>query len=108
MWSNCCLLFTELDGDNKLKFYYIDLYKAVIRSIQDPSLSGKLYHTFEMETDNDGNRVFEKANSGLVFESFYYMDVEAAPYIVIVASDGSHQGHMIQHPMYCKSNHCIL
>ncbi len=50
--------------------------------------------------------------------SFYLLDVEAAPAILIVASDASHQGHMIQHPLYCKSaplqagnftalNHCF-
>jgi hypothetical protein len=43
----------------------------MIRSAEDSTLQGKLYHTFEMEVDQEGNRVFEKANSGLVFESFY-------------------------------------
>jgi hypothetical protein len=47
--------------------------------------------------------MFEKANSGLVFESFQYLDVGAAPVIAIVASDASHQGNLTQHPMYCKS-----
>jgi len=56
-----------------------------------------------MEQNQEGFRVFEKANSGLVFESFYLLDVEAAPGIVIVASDASHQGNLIQHPLYCKS-----
>ena len=93
----------ELDGTNKLKFYFIDLFDAAIRSIEDPTLDGKLYHTFEMGLDQEGFRVFDKANSGLVFESFYYLDVEAAPAILIVASDASFQGHMVQHPLYCES-----
>ena len=38
-----------------------------------------------------------------MFESFFLIDVEAAPGIVIVASDASHQGHLIQHPLYRKS-----
>ena len=76
---------------------------TAIRSIEDPTLDGKLYHTFEMGQDQEGFRVFDKANSGLVFESFYYLDVEAAPAILIVASDASFQGHMVQHPLYCES-----
>ncbi len=90
------------DGSNKLKFYYIDLVKAIIRSAEDPTLAGKLYHTFEMQVDQEGNRVFEKANSGLVFESFYLLDDESAPLIAIVASDASHQGNTAQHPLYRK------
>ena len=39
-----------------------------------------------IQLDQDGLRVFEKANSGPVFESCQYLDVGAAPAIVIVAS----------------------
>ena len=53
-------------------------------------------------------RIFDKANSGLVFETFYLLDTEAAPLITIVASDASHQGNMIQHPLYCKSPELAL
>jgi hypothetical protein len=74
----------------------------MIRSAEDPTLQGKLYHTFEIQVDQEGNRVFEKANSGLVFESFYLLDDKSAPLIGIVASDASHQRNMIQHPLYCK------
>ena len=109
MCSNTrCFFNSELDGDNTLKFYFIDLLEAVIRSIQDPTLEGKLYHTFEVSFDQEGMRVFDKANSGLVFETFYLLDTEAAPLITIVASDASHQGNMIQHPLYCKSPELAL
>ncbi len=97
-----CSALPAKDGSNKLKFYYIDLLKAIIRSAEDPTLAGKLYHTFEMQLDQEGNRVFEKANSGLVFESFYLLDDKSAPLIGIVASDASHQGNMTQHPLYRK------
>ena len=97
-----CSALPAKDGSNKLKFYYIDLVKAIIRSAEDPTLAGKLYHTFEMQVDQEGNRVFEKANSGLVFESFYLLDDESAPLIAIVASDASHQGNTAQHPLYRK------
>ena len=45
-----------------------------------------------MQLDKDGLREFEKANSDLIFELFQYLNVGAAPIIVIVASDASHQG----------------
>jgi hypothetical protein len=80
----------------------------MIRSAEDPTLQGKLYHTFEMEVDQKGNRVFEKANSGLVFESFYLLDDQSAPLIGIVASDAFHQEHMIQHPLYSNFQAAIL
>jgi hypothetical protein len=42
-----------------------------------------------MQQNQEGFGVFEKADSGLVFGSFYLLDVEAdsEPGIVIVASD---------------------
>ncbi len=87
--------FASKDGSNKLKFYYIDLLQAMIHSAEYPTLQGKLYHTFEMEVDQEGNRGFEEANSGLVFESLYLLDDKSAPLIGIVANDASHQGNMI-------------
>jgi hypothetical protein len=39
-------MFSEKDEHNTLKFYFIDLLDSVIRSAQDPTLEGKLYHTF--------------------------------------------------------------
>ncbi len=87
-------MFSEKDEHNTLKFYFIDLLDSVIRSAQDPTLEGKLYHTFEASHDQEGNRMFDKANSGLVFES--------APLITVVASDASFQQNTTQHPLYCK------
>ena len=46
--------------------------------------------------------MFQKANSGLVFESFQILDPTVSPILVIVASDPSHVGHVSRHPMYCK------
>jgi hypothetical protein len=98
----------ELDGTNNLKFYFIDLIDAVVRGIGDPTLADKLYHTFEESTNEDGQRMFDKANSGLVFETFYLLDKSSAPALVIVASDASHQGNLKQHPLYCKLSRCII
>ena len=91
---------------NKLAFDFIDLFDSLIRSVQDPTLKRKLYHEFDMTQDQDGNRVFQKLNSGLVFESFYYIDGTAAPLIAIITSDSSLQGNMSQHPVYGKR--CIM
>jgi len=45
--------------------------------------------------------MFQKANSGLVFESFQLLDPTVSPILVIVASDASHQGKVSRHPLYC-------
>ena len=45
-----------------------------------------------MVPNSEGFIMFENVSSGLVFESFYYLDVEAAPAILVVASDAFHQG----------------
>ena len=64
---------------------------SICRVIQDPSYADKLYHTFEMQTDGSGNRMFQKANSGLVFECFQLLDPTVSPVLVIIASDASHK-----------------
>ena len=93
-------MFSEKDGYNMLKFYFIDFIDAVIQSAQDPTLEGKLYHTFEASHYQEGNRMFDKVNSGLVFETFYLLDTESAALITAVASDASFQGNTTQHPLY--------
>ena len=96
---------SELDGTNSLKFYFVDLIGSVCRVIQDPSYAEKLYHAFEMQMDGNGARMFQKANSGLVFEGFQLLDPTVSPIMVIVASDPSHQGNVSRHPLYCKYLH---
>ena len=70
--------------------------------IEDTCYKEKLYHAFEKVIDPEGNRVFDKANSGMVFESFQLMDPESSPVLLIVASDASNQGNVKMHPLYCK------
>ena len=77
----------ELGGANVMQFYYIDLIDSVCRVIQDPTNVNKLYHAFEMQVDIDGNQMFHKANSELVFESIQLLDPTVSPILVIVASD---------------------
>ena len=51
---NIGFFLAAMDGTNRLKFHFIDLYDAVVRSIQDPTLEGKLYYAFELQLDKDG------------------------------------------------------
>ena len=83
----------------------MDLISSVHRVVQDPSYADKLYHAFEMQMDSDGHRMFQKANSGLIFESFYLLDPTLLPILVVVASDSSDIGNVSRHPMYCKYSH---
>lgn len=86
-----------------MKFFYIDLVQAVQRTVEDPLYNGKLYHSFERETDGNGDRVFNKINSGLAFESFQKLDPSSAPVLIVIASDSSHHAKTARHPMYCES-----
>ncbi len=52
--------------------------------------------------------MFEKANSGMVFESLYLLVPQTAPVSVIVASDGSFQGNITLHPLYCESHKSLF
>ena len=85
-----------------MRFYHIDLLDAVKRFIEDPLYNDKFYHSYELATDAEGNRMFDKANSGMVFETFQLMDPTSAPVLVIVASDASHHGKTSRHPLYCE------
>jgi len=107
------LFAAEKDGSNKLKFYWIDLIDAVGRYVQNPLYAEKLYHQFEMQIDAAGTRKFQKANSGIVFQSFQLLDPTSSPTLVIIASDAAHEGNNRRHPLYCKFtslhlNSCIL
>ena len=83
----------------------MDLVSSVHSVIQDPTYADKLYHAFEMQMDCDGHRMFQKANSGLIFKCFYLLDPTLLPILVVVASDSSDIGNVSRHPMYCKYSH---
>ena len=100
--------YAALGGQNRLKFYWIDPIDSACRQLEDPAFAGKLstklYHQFEQQGDRFGNREFEKANSGLVFESFQMRDMELECALApnIIASDAAHHGNVVFRPMYCK------
>ena len=70
--------------------------------IQNPAYSNKLFHAFEMQVDSDGNIMFQKANSGPVFESIQLLDPTVSHILVILASNASHQGHSSRPLLYCE------
>ena len=95
----------ELDGNQKLDFYWIDPIDAIIRFIAKPEYSGKLYTQFADGTSAPLQRLFDAcANRGLVFESAQLIDLGSSPVLVLFFSDASYSGqHMTHHPIYCKS-----
>ena len=82
-----------------MKFYWIDLIDS---SCSQLAFAGKLYKQFEQQDDGFCNRIFEKADAGLVFESFPMLDMECALALIIVASDAAHCGIVVFRLMYCK------
>jgi hypothetical protein len=87
----------QLDGDQVLTFFYTDLYSTIVRMVEDPKYYGHLYHTFERQETPDGERFFQRANSGLIFECFFMLDQNACPVLIIIFIDtsyvGLHKGH---------------
>ena len=83
-----------------MKFYWIDLIDSARLQLEDLALAGKLYHKFEQQDDRFSNIIFEKANAGLVFESFQMLYIECAIALIIVASNAAHSGNAVFRPMY--------
>ena len=57
-----------------------------------------------IDSNSEMIRIFEKAKSGLVFESFQMLDMECALALIIIASDAAHRGrgNVVFRPIYCK------
>ena len=55
-----------------------------------------------IDSNSEMIRIFEKAKSGLVFESFQMLDMECALALIIIASDAAHCGNVIFRQIYCK------
>ena len=61
------------------KQYWINLIDSARLQLEDLAFAGKVYHKFEQQDDRFSNRIFEKANAGLVFESFQMLDMNVHP-----------------------------
>ena len=103
--------FIEKDGDQVLELCFIDLDEAVERMVGQSKYRGKLYFQFEpqyRDIDSESRhgptkrqRVFDRANSGRLFEAAQAADPDSSPLIAILAfkklySDQT-QGY---HPIY--------
>ena len=75
---------------------------SACRQLEDPAFACKLYHQYEQQDDGFRNRAFEKANMGLIFESFQILDMECAPALIIIPSDAAHSGNAVFRQMYCN------
>ncbi len=59
------MFFAYMDETKKLKFYFIYLLYRAFGTLQDPTLEGKLYHTFQMNLNQEGLRVLDTATLAL-------------------------------------------
>jgi hypothetical protein len=92
-----------LDGNQVLNFYWTDSTDAMIRSIAKLQYKNKLYTTLKpgMSIAHPMVRAFDKANSGMVFQSAYLLDSCSSPLLALFYADASFSGQsMSQYPMY--------
>jgi hypothetical protein len=116
-YRNCCklmitacahgvtLIFSALDGNQILDFYWIDPVDAAKRFISRPKFSRKQYTQFKREWSEQraGKRAFSRANSGLIFQSCQAVDKYSSPLILLFYADKSFSGkHRTHHPIYSK------
>jgi hypothetical protein len=90
-----------LDGNQVLDFYWTDPIDAIIRSLAKLQYQDKLYTTFKpaMAIAHQMVRAFDKANSGMVFQSAYLVDSKSSPLLALFYADASFSGkacHIIQ------------
>jgi hypothetical protein len=113
-WTLCCPCVcaaarsdivwpAALDGNQILDFYWTDPIDAMIRSVAKLQYKDKLYTTFKpgMSIAHPMVRAFDKANSGMVFQSAYLLDSNSSPLLALFYADASFSGQsMSHHPIY--------
>jgi hypothetical protein len=75
----------------------------MIRSVAKLQYKDKLYTTFKpgMAIAHTMVRAFDKANSGMVFQSAYLVDRNSSPLLALFYADASFSGQsMPNHPIY--------
>ena len=94
---------SALDGNQVLDFYWTDPIDAMTRSVAKLQYNGKLYTTFMPGTSifHPGDRAFDLANSGMVFQAAYLVDTGSSPLLALFYADASFSGQsMTHHPIY--------
>ena len=104
-------VYIELDGEQHLVFYYIDILDEIKRLLASPSLRGKQYVGFEPQysSSDPSERVFDKSNGGLWMQELHMRFPHGRPWGVILNSDGSFFGSSKDgHPIYSKYCNLIV
>ena len=94
-----------LDGNQVLDFYWTDAIDAMKRFFGKLQYKEKLYTTFQPGTSalHPNARVFEKVNSGMIFQSFYLLDMGSSQLVALFYADASFSGaSMTHHPIYSE------
>ena len=100
-----------LDGNQVLDFYWTDPIDAMKRFVAKLQYKNKLYTTFQPGTSalHPNARVFEKANSGMIFQSFYLLDMGSSQLVALFYADASFSGaSMTHHPIYSEQLFALL
>jgi hypothetical protein len=94
-----------LDGNQVLDFYWTDPIDDMKRSVAKLQYKDKLYTTFRPGTSAlvPNERVFDMANSGMIFQTFYLLDTGCSQLVALFYADASFSGtSMTHHPIYSK------
>ncbi len=94
-----------LDGNQVLDFYWTDPIDAMKRSVAKLHYKDKLYTTFRPGTSAlvPNELVFDTANSGMIFQTFYLLDIGCSQLVALFYADASFSGaSMTHHAIYRK------
>ena len=78
---------------------------AMIRSVAKRQYNGKLFTTFKPGTSalDPNARVVDKANSGMIFQTFYLLDMACSQLVALFYAVASFAGaSMTHHPIHCE------
>ncbi len=96
---------TVLDGNQVLDFYWKDPIDAMKRSVALLHIKNILYTSFRPGTFAlvPNERVFDMANSGMILQTFYLLDMGCSQLVALFYADASFSGaSMTHHPIYGK------
>jgi len=103
--DNKACVHAVLDGNQVLDFYWTDPIDAMKRSVAKLQYKDKLYTTFRPGTSAlvPNERVFDMANSGMIFQTFYLLDIGCSQLVALFYADVSFSGaSMTHHAIYSK------
>ncbi len=95
----------DLDGNQVLDFYWTDPIDAMIRSVAKLQYRDRLYTTFKPGTSalDPNARVFDQANSGMIFQTFHLLDMGCSQLVALFYADASFSSaSMTHHPIYSE------